>query len=518
MKKKQAKRLIVLSIFFVSGFIYGLPSSAKEAKRVAILPFAIHADRDLTFLQEGIMDMLSSRLSWKGEVEVVDKGAVKKKVAQIKGPMNKAHAFLIGKALQADYVVIGSLTVFGESVSIDAKILDIAKSEELVTAFNQSKGMEQVIPTITQFAQDINEKILGRAVVRPPVRTAAPEVPEGPGGGLAPVGGSFEGKGLALVKRFPVEIRGLDGGDVDGDGKKELVFIDRTTVFVHKWKKGALSQFRAIKGGWSANHVWVSVADLDRNGRAEIYVTNLGDTDVYSYVLEWNGTDFKRIAEGQRWFFRVIDLPEKGPSLIGQRRATAGGFMGKVQFLKKEGNGYVGTGPLTLPRFGNVFNFVMADLAGNGRRQTILLGPSESLRVYNAGGEEIWKSEEYYGGSVTTFDNNNQFYIFFSSPIFVTDVDGDGKKEVMICQNRSGVRRILQRVRAFSSGTLLFLTGDETGLEVKWRSKKQSGPVVGYGVFDLDNDGRQELIIASVNKQKVMLFTPRSQIVVYDLN
>jgi len=36
--------------------------------------------------------------------------------------------------------VLGSLTVFGDSVSVDARILDVAKSDELVTAFNQAKA------------------------------------------------------------------------------------------------------------------------------------------------------------------------------------------------------------------------------------------------------------------------------------------------------------------------------------------------------------------------------------------
>ncbi len=330
---------ILFALIIVFGLIVtGAHSpSAKEAKKVAILPFTIHADRDLTFLQEGIMDMLSSRLAWKGEVDVLEKGPVKKRAAQFKGPIGTENALLIGRALQVDYVIFGSLTVFGESVSIDAKILDMAKSEELVTAFNQSKGMDEVIPTITRFAQDINEKIMGRSIVRPPVQTAAPEAteapkpPKGPGG-LSKVEEGFEGEGVHHVQRFGVEITGLDGGDVDGDGKNELVFIDKTKVFVYKWRNGTLALFRAVKGGWSPNHVWVSVADLDHNGRAEIYVSNLGESDVFSYVLEWDGNDFKRISEKQRWFFRVIDIPDKGQSLIGQKRKMEGTFWERSNF------------------------------------------------------------------------------------------------------------------------------------------------------------------------------------------
>jgi hypothetical protein len=52
---------------------------------------------------------------------------------------------------------------------------------------------------------------------------------------------------------------------------------------------------------------------------------------------------------------------------------------------------------------------------------------------------------------------------------------------------------------------------------VKWTTRKASGPIVGYRVLDVDHDGLQELVVASVTKTEKMLVEPRSQIVVYDL-
>ena len=169
-------------------------------------------------------------------MEVIEEEAVKKETAQFPAPLNKKKALMIGKALGADYVILGSLTVFGDSVSIDAKILDVAKSDELVTAFDQSKGMDGVIPTVNQFAEDINAKIMGKEIYRP---GRVYEREEKEGGALIAVG---ENAGTSLLKpsfvrRFKLEIRGLDVGDLDGDGKNELVIIDRDTIYVYKWQK-----------------------------------------------------------------------------------------------------------------------------------------------------------------------------------------------------------------------------------------------------------------------------------------
>ena len=263
----------------------------------------------------------------------------------------------------------------------------------------------------------------------------------------------------------------------------------------------------------------MNVGDLDGNGRAEIYVSNLSSTSVSSLVLEWDGSKLKKIVGGERWFLRVIEIPGQGKTLIGQRRVVGGRFTGKVQFLKRDGDGLVSTGPVDLPRFANVFNFAIADLEGQGRHSTVLLDSSDFLRVYNSGKERIWRSDEPYGGSLTFMETGGttKNWYFISPPIFITDVDEDGEREVMVCKNKSSAGRLWKRARWYSSGALHFLTYDPGGLSVKWTTQRQAGPIVGYQVADVDGDGLQELVIASVTKTEKMLVKPSSQVVVYDL-
>ena len=45
------------------------------AKQIAIVPFKVNADKDVSFLRDGIYDMLSSRLYKEGEVEVISRPA-----------------------------------------------------------------------------------------------------------------------------------------------------------------------------------------------------------------------------------------------------------------------------------------------------------------------------------------------------------------------------------------------------------------------------------------------------------
>ena len=138
--------ICVLLIFTLCGLIQIPVSHAEEPQRVAILPFTMHSERELSFLREGMLDMLASRLHWKDRVVVIEKGLVKKTMGDYRGPINSEYATSLGRKLQADFVLFGSLTLFGESVSLDATMVNVKKKEPPVTVFSQTKGMESVIP------------------------------------------------------------------------------------------------------------------------------------------------------------------------------------------------------------------------------------------------------------------------------------------------------------------------------------------------------------------------------------
>ena len=509
MKTKTIRHSLTFLITSILVLFNLVLSFSEEPKKLAIISFTMNSDRDLDFLGEGIVDMLSSRLTWKEKLDVINKEIVNKEISTVPGPVNETKAFAIGKALGADFVIFGSLTVLGESVSLDAKILDVKKSEILITAYDQCKGMDEVIPAVNRFAENINAKIMGKDIPHPEQRPGA--FAQQDEGGLVNVGEDTTGsyKKPTFVKRFKLEIRGLDLGDLDGDGKNELVFIDKTAVYVYKWQEKGFFLFKRIEGTWSPNYIYLTVADLDGNGKAEIYVCNLTTTNAASLVLEWDGAQFKEIIHGQPWLIRVVDLPHKGKMLLGQRRNAEGNYMGDVHFLKRKGEDFISAGSITLPRFSNLFNFAQCDLSGKGAIFTILLDPWEHLLVNNPAGEQLWKSDDFFGGSLCYMEymdsNKNDMAqtatkLFIASPIFTYDVNGDGKKEVVVCKNHSNSSRILENFRWFGSGRIHFMDWNEAGLVSHWTSQKLSGTVVGYQVADVDNDGVKELVVASVTR------------------
>jgi len=155
---------LLLSGIMISAF-GGVPSAlSADVKRIALLPFKINAEKDLSFLRDGIFDMLSTRLSKEGQVEVLSRGAVDAAMqsAAPSGTVNEAAARSIGTRLNADFVLFGSLTVLGENVSIDAKMVDISGNQPTMSFFDQSNDLGAVITKINLMAVDINDKMFGR--------------------------------------------------------------------------------------------------------------------------------------------------------------------------------------------------------------------------------------------------------------------------------------------------------------------------------------------------------------------
>jgi TolB-like protein len=253
-----------LIIFILTTITFwGAAMALAKPLQVAIVPFKVNAEKDLSYLRDGIVDMLSSRLYWENKVDIINRQAVEKAASSISGTLNESKAQQLGKKLGADYVLFGSLTVFGNSVSIDAKMVDVTGKKQPLTFFNQSQGMDQVIPSINLFASDINEKEFGRVMetrrVPPSPQASASKTPQaepdfranpnkllsggffGPEMQNAPKGAPGSafistqmetGQAVPFWKsrNFKQRITGVAIGDIDGDGKNETVFITDHTL------------------------------------------------------------------------------------------------------------------------------------------------------------------------------------------------------------------------------------------------------------------------------------------------
>ncbi|MCG6917680.1 MAG: FG-GAP-like repeat-containing protein [Deltaproteobacteria bacterium] len=524
-------------------------SAAEPVKKVAIFPFQMNAPEDLNYLREGIMDMLASRLAWEGKVEVIEKQAVKNALAGHQGPINESAAREVGSKLGADYVLFGSLTVFGESVSIDAKMVGLKEDNPPVTVYAQTKGLSEVIPRINEFAQDINNKIFGRgtaavasAPAQPRFSKAHPEtIMSGPA--VGPIKSEDTGSFVSLQskassdsdlfrsQRLKFPVNGMDVGDIDGDGRPEIVVLSTfKEVLVYQWDQGRLNKRTSFRGSTRDRLVWVCLLDANHDGKDEIYVSNLRGQRLSSYVLEWKGEELQELASEVEWYFNSLKVAGRDLILLGQKKSTQDIFTAGVYRLQFADGTYEPLEGIGLPHRANVYNFTQGDIDGDGKDETVFIGAEERLYLYDDDGSRLWQSREYYGATdnilegkapvtsgsgATVEDEVETFYI--PSPILLVDLNQDKQLEILANRNISLSSRMISRVRNFSDGDIesLIWTGGE--LLPQWKTRPLRGMVVSYRLADMDGDGQDELVAAVVLEKQTFQKT-KSMIYVYELD
>ncbi len=112
MKPRPKIFLLILIYFLLNLNFFYQDVSAEKISRVLILPFNIHSDQDLSFLKKGIEDMLASRLAIEGKVALVSKKETEMAIKDLPEPITEDAALSLATMLQADYLLLGSLTIF----------------------------------------------------------------------------------------------------------------------------------------------------------------------------------------------------------------------------------------------------------------------------------------------------------------------------------------------------------------------------------------------------------------------
>ncbi len=134
--------ILILSLFFLlpSSSITQTKDSGKLYK-VAILPFVINSQENLDYLREGIYDILASRITVEGRIEVIDRSMVERALYEERPTrLDEGTAIKIGTRAGADYVVLGSLTKVGDYISLDARLVNITEDKPPLSASPSTKG------------------------------------------------------------------------------------------------------------------------------------------------------------------------------------------------------------------------------------------------------------------------------------------------------------------------------------------------------------------------------------------
>lgn len=551
-------RPYLLSLIIVSFVLMNFPSVAAEPKRVALLPFKINSEKDLSFLRDGIFDMLSTRLAQEGRVEVISREQAAAAVQSTagSGTINEASARSIGTSLKADFVLFGSLTVLGDNVSIDAKMVDITGAKPTMAFYDQSQNLGTVITKINSIAADINDKIFGQtpvAAAKAPAPAAKPQTPpkdsihahpekvlqddgfiaagrESDSEDIKILGGEARETQASFWKSasFNHLINGVAIGDVDGDGKNETVIAAPHTVMIFGSDGGPFRKLAEVEESTNKNIYGLDTADINGNGYAEIFVTsfNAEKTVVNSFILEYDGQNYVKILDNSRLIYRIAGTPNRGRILLGQRPKKGSSDSGPIFEMIWQGGEYVFTDEIKTPRYTHtsLLGLTIADVLNNGQESALGYKGNDHIQIIDSAGKEVWESPDSYGGSMlfwdAPWDDRGQVVNkkYFPMRLVVWQNRAAKENQVIAVKNYDVTDRKLE-YRMFTKTQIEAFTWDGLGLRPIWKTRIIKGYIQDYTVGDFDNDGQDELVAALVIKEGrgIVLTETKSTIIAYDL-
>lgn len=291
---------------------------------------------------------------------------------------------------------------------------------------------------------------------------------------------------------FNYRARLLGMGDLDGDGREEIVISDGTRIRVYRVEGSDLLEVWADKYRRGDNHIAIDVADINKNGRAEVFITNHGES-LDSFVIEYRDGEYRRVWNNVPLFFRVIHIPGKGETLIAQ------GLDGNIHEYSSKDGGYIKEKPLKLPLKVEIYGFAFVDWDGMLDYQILSIDDDDYLNLYNPDGVGIWRSKEHYGGSLLSYEKPHWIIEgklekkWVNGRIIIKDY-GDGKQRAIVIRNIP-ITYIFRELRGYREAEVIGLRWNGMEIVEDWRIGKLNGFIADYGIGNLSNDGKENLCL-----------------------
>jgi TolB-like protein len=516
----MTRPVYIAALFLAALLFFPVSSPAAtegQVKTFAVLPFTVNGPDKYQYFGRGIQDMLISRLEWQEHLVHIAKEKVTEAVAS--APASDAEAATgLGK-VGADFLVWGSVTIMGDQCSVDVRVMEKGGKTWPKNAQTTLAGL---IPSLDTIARDINAELFQRpqakAAQEATKQTVAPMNPEimvnenradqiylNPqfryeGGDESP--GRWRSPALAFTSV------GCIVGDLDGDGKNEVVFIDNHYVRVYEYKERRLQLLAEINPAPRAQLLNLNLIDLNRDGIQEIVVSADLDGMPVSFVLNYTDKQFKVLQKDINFYMNVIRFPPTySPVLVGQRPGTGGKLFESTvnEVVRMTGEFKLGK-RVAHPEGANVFNFAFLPQEG-GDYKVIMVTEQDHLQVYTPKFELQSSTSEQFAGSSLGFERpdtigglaarSNQLTITYYLPLRLVTVNLEKgtKHELLVNKDISVAAQFFQRYRYFPEGEIHSLFWDGVGLSLGWKTRRIKGTVADYGVADVDNDGKPDLYV-----------------------
>ena len=133
-----------------------------ERGRAAVLPFRVFARKPLEFPAKGLQEMLTLCMEKRGYHMVSPQGVTQNSQAH-SASFDLKDILTVGRQLNVNWIVTGSITQIGKGISLDLKIVDIADKRAPISVSTVAESLETLGEAADRVVAAIDSQILGVA-------------------------------------------------------------------------------------------------------------------------------------------------------------------------------------------------------------------------------------------------------------------------------------------------------------------------------------------------------------------
>ncbi len=501
-------RATSLAIF---GILLAIPAMAAN-KSFMVMPFSVNGPSEYNYLGKAIPSTLANRLAWPGNVENSSKAV------PAKAPTTPTEAQKAQSAAGVDYAVWGSVSVINNTATIDVKVRDKSGKE---WSKNAQSPVGELIVSVQELADALSQQVFGRTVSGKKVvnqmnsalvvnETGQHDVYLNPQ--IRYQGAGSEDGSRMRSSLLPYDMVGFATGDFSGHGKTQIAVLGNHKLYIYNWNNGNLQQLAEHTVSMSNQAFILRKISLIKGRPPQLVVTTFSESDNQpaSYIYTFEGGNIREFAKRSNYFLNVVRLaPTYEATLVGQGWDSVRMFRPGVHIANVVGDKVNLASKINLPKGGNAFNF--AYMPANNAKDTdklLMYGEDERISVYSLDGSAMHKTTDSFSGSSVGMehykaiaglgvDKRYQLPSKYYAPMEMIIADIEGRGEYILLTNKpvSSAAQTFDRYRFYPQGEIHAMYWDGVGLDLKWKTRRIRGSVIGANLGDIDNDGLLDLIV-----------------------
>lgn len=493
----------VLGFFMLAGDVY--------AANYAIAPFQVNGPNSYQYLKNAIPPMLNSRLFTANTNEPV---ASQDSLASAAAPQSQQAAQDLRKKHKADYLIYGTVNVIGDNASLD---ISVVGDNNYFWQKSSQNNVNNLLASVNAIAGNINQEIFktGGTVSAAPAPAARSSFINAETGApstsyLNPelrYQGVDENKSRSQT--LPYESVGMQIADFDGNGFNEVLLGSINEIIMYSYSNNQLKELARKKLYSSANILRISILPFKGKNYIVVATCDSANNDARSYIYLFNGKQFQEITD-TRYYLNVTKTSAYGqPELVGQNSDATRFIKGSVFRMNFDGKELTkGSNLSLLPGKADVFNFTWVPSSQDSGDVLAVIDDQDRLNIFDSKGKILAKTEDYYastanrvattrdiGGFASQEGKIDLIYHYVPNAINVTDLDNDGRYELIMSKPLSIAAGMLNNYRNYAQSEVHALVWDGVGTNLLWKTRRIKGTITDVKVADPNNDGVLDLVI-----------------------